>query len=231
MDGKDNANMEEMRRHEGSTRQAILTLLKTKGPSHAGYLARTLDMTEMGVRRHLNTLEKDGFVRLSVVRQPMGRPSHVYALTEASAGLFPSNYHTLTLDLLEELDDQDGGERLVEQIFEGRKRKLLQRYTPRMTGKSLEERIQELAVIQNSGGYMVEVEGQGDDGFVFNEYNCPIARVADRYQQACRCELELFKQLLSAEVERTECLAKGGSKCSYRIDRLSGSAGTAENQE
>ncbi|WP_020616967.1 helix-turn-helix transcriptional regulator [Paenibacillus daejeonensis] len=218
MNGKDNANMEEMRRHEGSTRQTILTLLKTKGPSHAGFLAKSLGITEMGVRRHLNTLEKDGFVKLSVVRQPMGRPSHVYALTESSAGLFPSNYHTLTLDLLEELDDPESGEPLIDYVFEGRKRKLLDRYGPRMAGKSLQERVNELADIQNSGGYMVEVESGRNSAFVFNEYNCPIARVADRYQQACRCELELFKQLLAADVERTECLAKGGSKCSYRIE-------------
>ena len=213
MDGKDRANMEQTRRHEGSTRQTILTLLKTRGPSHAGYLARTLGMTEMGVRRHLNTLEKDGFVELSVVRQPMGRPSHVYTLTEASAALFPSNYHTLTLDLLDELDDRQ----VIDQVFEGRKRKLLERYGPRMSEKSLDQRVQELAAIQNKGGYMVEVEAHPLEGYVLNEYNCPIARVADRYQQACQCELELFRELLGTRVERTECLAKGGGRCSYQI--------------
>ena len=30
-------------------------------------------------------------------------------------------------------------------------------------------------------------------------------------------KLALFRQLLQADVERTECLAKGGGKCVYRI--------------
>ena len=72
-------------------------------------------------------------------------------------------------------------------------------------------------------GYMAEVEDGADAGeeFVLHEYNCPIAQVAGRYQQACQCELALFRELLGTKVERTECLAKGGGKCTYRIGSAS----------
>ncbi|GGD54205.1 helix-turn-helix transcriptional regulator [Paenibacillus nasutitermitis] len=203
-------------RHEGSTRQTVLLLLKTKGQMRASDLAKHLDVTEMAVRRHLSTLERDGLIKLSVVRQAMGRPSHVYRLTEQAEHLFPKNYHVLALDLLQELEDDPDTALLVDRLFEGRKRKLMERYAWRMEGKSLTEKVTELAAIQNDGGYMVQLE-QDQDGFVLHEYNCPIAQVASRYQQACKCELALFKQLLDTEVERTECLAKGGGKCSYRI--------------
>ncbi|MNG33156.1 hypothetical protein D3C84_1193390 [compost metagenome] len=64
---------------------------------------------------------------------------------------------------------------------------------------------------------MVEIEPAEAGGYQLHEFNCPIAQVAKPYQQACTCELQLFEELLQARVERTECLAKGGAKCTYAI--------------
>lgn len=205
-------------RQEGSTRQTVLTLLKTNGQMNAGELAKHLQITEMAVRRHLSTLERDGLIAPTIVRQAMGRPTHMFSLTEQAELLFPRNYHVLALDLLEELEEDPNTAEMIGRLFEGRKRKLIERYAHRMEGKSLYDKVAELAAIQNDGGYMVQVE-EAAEGLVLHEYNCPIAQVAGRYQQACQCELALFEQLLGTDVERTECLAKGGGKCSYRIAR------------
>ncbi len=126
---------------------------------------------------------------------------------------------SLTLDFLEDLEDDPDMGGTVSRLFESRKQKLFQRYLPYMEGKPLEERVEELAKIQNAGGYMVEVDTSCKDEYVMHEYNCPIGLVANRYEQACNCELVLFKELLRAPVERTECLAKGGGKCTYRISK------------
>jgi len=209
-------------RHDGSTRQTVLKLLKTRGSATATELAGLLGLTDMAVRRHLAALEQDGYIAPVTVRQPMGRPANVYQLTEEAEHFFPKNYHLLMLDLLEELELQDDGGDAVGQLFEARKRKLLGRYASRMAGKSLRERVAELADIQNAGGYMVEVKTGSDAAYLLHEYNCPIAQVAGRYQQACQCELALFRDLLETEVERTECLAKGGGKCTYRIGQGAG---------
>ncbi|MBD2846006.1 transcriptional regulator [Paenibacillus sp. IB182496] len=200
----------------GSTRQTILGLLKTSGPQTANQLAAALGMTEMGVRRHLNALAKEQCVEVELVRQGPGRPMHRYRLTEAAQALFPKNYSVLALDLLGELEEQTASTELIEALFRGRKRKLLERYAPHMEGKSLRQRVDALAAIQNAGGYMVSVSEEKDE-LVLDEHNCPIAQVAGRYQQACACELELFEALLDAPLERTECLSKGGDKCRYRI--------------
>ncbi len=183
----------------------------------AAELSQELELTEMAIRRHMYVLEKEGSVSIVSVRQAMGRPLHVYELTAEADELFPKKYHLLALDLLDELADDPETAVLIERMFEGRKKKLLERYEPRMTDKSLEQRISELASIQNAGGYMVDVESLSDGSYMLYEYNCPIAQVAGKYQQACKCELSLFKALLDVPVERTECLAKGGGKCSYRI--------------
>lgn len=199
-----------------STRKVILTMLKTKGALTVSDMAKQLGITEMAVRRHLNTLERDGLIESKLVRQAMGRPTNLYSLTENADELFPKKYHHLTLDLLGELME-DAGEEKVQQLFERRKERLIGRYEAQLQGKPLAERVQTLAEIQNSNGYMVDWTATEDGQFVIHEHNCPISQVANQYNHACHCELLMFESLLDADVKRTECLVKGGMKCSYVI--------------
>lgn len=200
-----------------STRKMILTMLKTLSAQTAGDMSRKLGITEMAVRRHLNTLERDGLITSTLVRQAMGRPVHMYNLTENADELFPKKYHHLTLDLLEELEASAGGEQ-VNRLFDRRKDRLIERYEDRMAGKPLDERVKVLAEIQNTNGYMVEWEQTGEGDYLLHEHNCPISQVANRFQHACQCELSMFRTLLDTDkVDRTECLAKGGNRCTYVI--------------
>ncbi|REK77941.1 helix-turn-helix transcriptional regulator [Paenibacillus paeoniae] len=201
-----------------STRERILLLMKTRGRVSASELAAELKLTEMAIRRHMYELEHAGSVQTVAVRQPMGRPLHKFELTAVADELFPKNYHALALDLLTELDEDPETAGLIDRMFEGRMRKLRDRFLPRMQGLDLEERVQALAAIQNEGGYMAQVERDSENRFTLHEYNCPITGVAGKYEQACSCELALFRSLLEVPVERTECLAKGGGRCSYSID-------------
>jgi predicted ArsR family transcriptional regulator len=210
-----NGGLSMNRIRELSTRRTILTLLKTKGNLTVNDLSGLLGITEMAVRRHLNGLEGEGYVEARLMRRPMGRPMHVYSLTESAEVFFPKNYHRYALDLLAELEEED--EALLARIFERRKDRMVQTYSAHMEGKPLEARVAQLAEIQDAGGYMVEWARQASGDYVFHEYNCPIAQIAVRYEQACRCELSLFKRLLGTEVKRTECMAQGGHKCSYYI--------------
>ena len=217
MKRSDKEKAEEATKAGATTRERILVLLKTRGRMSAGELSAELELTEMAIRRHMYELEREGIIQTSSVRQKMGRPLHTFELTADSDDLFPKNYHTLALDLLTELDEDPETQPLIGRMFEGRRRKLHERYAPRMEGKSLEERVYELALIQNAGGYMAEVETKDQEGYFLHEYNCPITGVAGKYEQACNCELALFQGLLEAVVERTECLAKGGARCTYAI--------------
>ncbi|AIQ63504.1 HTH domain protein [compost metagenome] len=200
----------------GTTRRTIMTLLKMKGPLTIGALAEELGITEMGVRRHVLQLESEGLARNKVVRQPMGRPMHMYSLTERADDHFPKNYHNLALELLRELDHSSGTE-AVNVLFEGRRRRLHAQYSPMMERRNLEERVAELTAIQNSGGYMAEWEKWEDGSYSMREYNCPIRQVASQYSKACQCEQHLFEDLLGAKVTRTECMAEGNQCCNYTI--------------
>lgn len=199
-----------------STRQQMMMLLKTNGAMSAAQLAVHLNMTEMGVRRHLYTLEEEGLLETEMVRQPMGRPLRIYRLSTQGDEQFPKQYHQLILDLLKEMEfwpEEDG----VGKLFESRKQSLVEKYAPQMAQSDLDERVEALGTIQDHNGYMVETEREEDGSWLLHEYNCPIAQVAQHYKQPCACELALFRELLDADVTRTECIAEQGKRCTYRI--------------
>jgi predicted ArsR family transcriptional regulator len=205
-------------RQEISTRHQLLHLLKTQGNRCISDLSKALSITEMAVRRHIHTLERDDLVRSVLVRQSMGRPLYRYSLTEQANDFFPKNYPQLTLDLLTELEEQTDGTDVIDRLFQGRRDKLEARYRENMLDKPLADKVSELSSIQNTAGYMTDWNSSEEEGvFHLYEYNCPIAQVAKRYRQACHCEQQLFEQLLGANVERTECLADGATRCTYAI--------------
>lgn len=199
-----------------STRKRVLHLLKTQGPLSVNHITDELQITHMAVRRHLHILEKDGYIQTEQMRQAMGRPTTVYQLTPEAEDLFPKKYETLTLDLLKELVQETGNE-MVDLLFERRKATLEKKYEPGITGDELQSKVASLANIQNMNGYMANWTQISEREYEIVEYNCPISQIANQYEQACQCELQLFESLLQADVSRTECLAKGGQKCVYKI--------------
>ena len=60
-----------------STKDEILIMLKTAGSLTVSDISKELGITEMAVRRHLNTLERDEMIKSTLVRQAMGRPTHL----------------------------------------------------------------------------------------------------------------------------------------------------------
>ncbi|MEK0312843.1 helix-turn-helix transcriptional regulator [Cohnella sp. 56] len=204
-----------------TTRQQLLQTLRTSGGSSISELSQALSLTEMGVRRHVQILEREGLIAATIVKQAMGRPVARYRLTERADDLFPKKYPQLTLDLLEELDGDPAGEEIIGRMFAGRRDKLIARHGASMTGETLEARVVELAAIQQAAGYMSHWEHSGPgEQYTLYEFNCPIAQVAGKYREACRCEHQLFEALLNAEVKRTECIADGGGRCTYAIRRV-----------
>ncbi|EAU0476121.1 winged helix-turn-helix transcriptional regulator [Paenibacillus sp. UMB7766-LJ446] len=209
------------REEERTTRERILFMLKQQGTMTAREMTAELGLTGMAIRRHLTALEQDGWIEVREARATAGRPSSVYHLTVRGDNFFPKSYSSLTLELLEELSDS-AGSGVVDALFESRRDKLLRSGLPQMKGQDLAGRVEELARIQNANGYMADASTEEDGTYVLTELNCPIVQVASVYKQACRCELELFRSLLQADVERTECYADGGKKCTYQIREAAG---------
>ncbi len=201
------------------TRREILRLIRVRGGMTAQQLATELQITSMGVRRHLLALERDGLVRVQTQRQAAGRPTYVYQLTAEGYDTFPRNYDLLATQLLDAARVREGPAK-VQDLFSTRMDQLVAQYEPRMRGKDLAGRVAELAKIQDENGYMAVWE-KVDAGYLLKEQNCAIYRVACRFQEACEYEIELFRRLLDAQIERVSHQVKGDTACTYLVSEKS----------
>jgi len=201
-----------------STREQILMMLKRNGSLTVSEIAIDLGITEMAVRRHLNTLERDELIRSSLVRQAMGRPTNLYSLTDKAENQFPKAYLNLALDLLESVFEKEGREQIKE-LFKRREERLRKQYKNRLQdNSSLAEKVNLLVNIQNEKGYMAELEEKAE-GYLIKEYNCPISEVAKYFNEACEGERTLFHNLLDSGVESLQCMARGDHSCVYLIKK------------
>jgi predicted ArsR family transcriptional regulator len=201
-----------------STRNQILHMLKIKGSMTVGEMAEELEITEMAVRRHLNTLERDNLIKSRLLRQAMGRPTNVYSLSEEADNMFPKNYQDLTLEFLSDIEQLQGAA-MVEALFKLRQQRQENLYRDIVPSDSdFEKKLEALAKMQNDKGYMVELKKDEKTGkYFFIESNCPISTVAKEYNYACNCEKTLFENVLNAQVEQEQCMATGGDNCVYVI--------------
>jgi predicted ArsR family transcriptional regulator len=155
------------------------------------------------------------------VRHGVGRPRHVYDVTDAAQDLFPTNYDGLASGLLAAIKSI-GGDALIDDVFEERRRLTRDRFRQRIAdavpaGAPLIDRARELAVIQDEQGYLAEAVIGADGVIRLVERNCAIRRVSAEHAAACQAELELFRELLDTDVQRETHIAAGDRCCTYRI--------------
>jgi predicted ArsR family transcriptional regulator len=202
-------------------RREILMRLRHDGPSSPERLAEALGLSRTGVLQQLHALEAAGLVARESVRHGVGRPRHVYDVTVAAQELFPANYDGLACGLLAAIRTI-GGEDLLHDVLGERRRisgtRIRQRFADRLaTDAPLEARVRELAVIQDEQGYLAEVAIGADGVIRLVERNCAVHRAVADVAAICRAELDLFGDVLDAEVVRESHIAAGDRCCTYRI--------------
>ena len=71
-----------------STREATLTYLLREGASNSSCLAEVMRISVQAMRKHLRSLELEGFVVSSLISDGPGRPSNLWQLTSQGQNLF-----------------------------------------------------------------------------------------------------------------------------------------------
>ena len=201
------------------TVDAILQLLKTRGPQSAKALAATLELTTEGIRQHLAKLGATGLVSHRDAARGVGRPKRTWRLTGRGHGRFPDGHSQLMLDLVTAIRGEFGDAGL-ETLIAAREKRMLASYGERLAGLGdLGDRVRALAALRDEEGYMAEARAIGDGGFLLIENHCPICAAATACQSFCRSELEVFRAALGPDVrvERCDHLLTGARRCAYRI--------------
>ena len=202
----------------------MLLLLRKRPGITVAELAQELQLTGMGVRRHLDALASDDLVEaVTSARRGLGRPASGWRLTATGLELFPRRYDTFALDVLEDLAEHAGPD-AVDAVFHRRGDKQVVEYEEALAGCfGLQERVAGLAQIRDDAGYLSESSSDGNGELVLTENNCAVHRVAESYPAVCAMELDLFRRVMGPDVEVTRVAhtMAGDAVCSYRIRKRS----------
>ena len=196
----------------------ILKTIKKDGAVTAKQLAEQLNMTTMGARQHLQSLQKDGFLSFEDLKVKVGRPTRHWSLTQKGHAQFADRHSELTIQVIEAVENLFGAEGL-QKVADEREAKTLAYYQRELsTCSDIFSKLSKLVELRQQEGYMAELE-KTEQGFVLIENHCPICKAASRCPSLCQSELNVFQNLLGTQVsiQRTEHIVEGQRRCVYLI--------------
>jgi len=199
------------------SRQAMLDLIKHKGNATASEVAAHMDITREGARQQLQQLEREGWIaRTTRPRgEKAGRPAVAFQITSAGDHLFPKNYDTLSLTLVDAVADQLGPAAL-DTLLTALTDQQVKQWEPKLAGKSLPERIKALKSIYYVDDTFTSVKKDAR-GYVLVERNCPFLNVAMKRPRLCSVTVSTLTRLLGVRVVREERFQDGHRRCVFRV--------------
>src|SRR5699024_670235 len=122
------------------------------------------------IRRHLNDLIRQKLVKERIVKQEIGRPFHLYSLTTKGHETFPNQYPDLPVELLRDLESIQGKE-VVNELLQKRVNREEEEMGQKMQDASFDEKMELMAELQESKGYMIEYEKLADGDYEVKNLN------------------------------------------------------------
>src|SRR3989454_9772148 len=168
----------------GSTKRQILLILKREGQTDLQTVADRLNISKMGVHKHVQELEDRGLIEPIPFRGGTGRPRLALRLAPSATSLFPRAYAGVTCAALAYIEEKLG-RKAVEEALRRRQAETLTTYRGAVKAETLAERVHQLTGLRDREGYMAEDHQAGPAKFEILEHNCPILAVAENYSEAC----------------------------------------------
>ena len=199
-----------------STRELILHALKASAPSKIDQLAKAADISPVTVRHHLNALQAEGLIEVESIRRSVGRPYHVYSLSEKGHELFPKKYFSLANRLLEELKERLPAD-TVNEIFISLVDRMLQERADEFEGLPLEERLNYVINLLRTEGFLARWEKMADGRYQIIEYSCPYISMGQQHAEVCTLDKQLMISVLGTAVEQQSCMLHGDDCCQFTL--------------
>lgn len=181
-------------------------------------LESVLGVTTTAVRQHLLTLQAEGYVDRKTVNTGVGRPHHVYVVTEAAHELFQCHCDDLALTMLEEMFEMVGPDQ-VSVLLEKVSNRLATRYAGSVTAEALCRRVEQMAGVLNRQGVLTDVMAEDENVIILKTYNCPYHELAQEHRQICDMDQEMMKKVLGSQVSLSACIMDGDGGCSFIVTR------------
>lgn len=204
---------------ETPTRQRVVDLILNDGPQTAKQLAERLELTPAAVRRHLASLLDEGIVTAREERvygpRGRGRPSKVFALTDAGRAEFTQAYDDLAIAAIRRLQEV-AGPAAIRELAHDRVAEIEQRYRELIAANPESSCLDALVQVLDDDGYAASVRPlrAGDQ---LLQFHCPVAHVAAEFPILCEIETQLFSRLLDSHVQRLATIAHGDGVCTTHV--------------
>jgi predicted ArsR family transcriptional regulator len=197
--------------------QILELLLKKRSGLSIDEVSSILDITRNAVQQHFSSLEKDCYITKGELKKTAGRPVQTYVLTEKGINSFPKQYAWFSELILTDLKKEKGSEDFA-RYMEKLGNTLSQSLLPKFEGKKTEERVGELITIMQDLGFQASSsKTKNNSEYVIKACNCIYHDLAQEHEEICEFDKALISALLDKDVELVECMAKGGSLCSFKI--------------
>lgn len=208
-----------MAEHVGSRQRQLLELLiENKAGLYIDEIAKALGISRNAVQQHITVLESEGYLQAGDLNKTAGRPVRRYVLTEAGINSFPKQYAWFSTLMLTDLKSEIGAEafqRYMHKLGEN----LSKTYQYRFTGKQAHEKQEELLKIMDELGFMTGNKADSDEHnqATITASNCVFHDLAQKHNEICQFDIALMTSLLGKDIELSECMAKGGGLCRFKI--------------
>lgn len=198
-----------------STRRAIIDTLNNMGRATVSELAGNVGVKAVTIRHHLNALQADGLINVEEKRQSVGRPVHIYSLSEKAQGLFPQKYHVLVRRLLDQIKDQLPI-RTVEVLIDALADELADEVREDFESLPFEERMTRLIDVLADEGFLAKWQ-HTDEGIQLIEYHCPYYHLGQQHPEICQIDQALIQAALNTPVEKEACILAGDHVCTFLV--------------
>ncbi len=208
------------------TREAALAVLLRQGECTAAELAEQLSVSVQVMRRHLRGLEEERLVEASSSQSGPGRPSNRWRLTVAGHSCFPDGNEAFALGLLQSMATTLPAE-TQDVLLQHQAVVKAANYRQQIGEGSLQQRLQRLAELRCSEGYVTECHREAvgtlpadgpSQAWMINEHHCSVMRIAEAFPVICDQELQLIQQTFpDCLVERVQWRLEAGHACGFRL--------------
>jgi predicted ArsR family transcriptional regulator len=196
-----------------SSRGRIVARLR-RGPAAIDELAELLGMTPNGIRSHLATLERDGWIRPEGERRPggPGKPAVLYGLSPETESLLSSAYRPLLLAILAVLVEHERPARLDTLMREAGDRLGGELRSAGLGGGTMAE--QAVRLVALLGGVADAETRRGR--VTIRGAGCPVGDAVAVTPAACQAVAALLAGALGVPV-RDSCDRAGRPSCRFEL--------------
>ena len=198
-----------------STKETILKTLRMQGKCTVKELAEAAEISPISVRHHLSNLQVEGLISVEEARKGVGRPYHLFSLTEKGLENFPRRYFRLTNHILKGLKGSLPEEK-IQEILTGVASTMADAYNFEMEGMTLEDRIKGLQTLLSTEGFEVEIEHKNGE-LLIRELSCPYFGIGKSHPEVCVIDQAFIAFALDVPVELVTCILDGDTCCTFSV--------------